>query len=91
MVRRFFALLLFAVIGLDLTIGAGADVTLRIQERMDAPRWAVLERQLLAANLPALREFFDKYFDRRGYLRAFCVISIRIGGAPASRRMSRRW
>ena len=31
--------------------------------RWTAPRWATLERQLLADNVPACREFFDKYFD----------------------------
>ena len=35
------------------------------------PQWARLERQLLAANLPACREFYDKYYDERGYLQAF--------------------
>jgi len=39
---------------------------------MDPPRWAILERELLAANLPASREFFDKYFDARGYVQ--CVV-----------------
>ena len=38
---------------------------------MSPPRWARLERQLLAGNVPACREFFDKYFDRRGYLQCF--------------------
>jgi hypothetical protein len=43
----------------------------RIGTRMDPPRWAILERQLLANNLPAAREFFNKYFDDRGYLQVF--------------------
>ena len=47
-------------------------VTIRIDAPMDPPRWAILERELLAANLPASREFFDKYFDARGYLQ--CVV-----------------
>jgi hypothetical protein len=38
---------------------------------MDPPRWATLERQLLADNVPAAREFFNKYFDDRGYLQVF--------------------
>jgi hypothetical protein len=38
---------------------------------MPVPAWATLERQLLAANTPACREFFDKYYDARGYLQAF--------------------
>jgi hypothetical protein len=44
---------------------------LRIGAHMDPPRWAVLERQLLADNAPAAREFYDKYFDGRGYLQCF--------------------
>jgi hypothetical protein len=48
-----------------------ADVTVRIGTRMDPPRWAILERQLLSDNVPACREFFRKYFDDRGYLQCF--------------------
>jgi hypothetical protein len=51
--------------------GAAAGVSIRIDTPMDPPRWAVLERRLLADNLPAAREFFDKYFDDRGYLQVF--------------------
>ena len=60
-------LLLVAVV----SAGSQAAPSIRIQAHMDPPRWAVLERQLLAANVPAAKEFFDKYFDRRGYLQAF--------------------
>src|SRR5262245_56840668 len=42
-----------------------------IDTPMPAPRWAKLERQILADNLPACREFFQKYYDSRGYLQAF--------------------
>ncbi|HMF97246.1 MAG TPA: hypothetical protein VKE96_23265, partial [Vicinamibacterales bacterium] len=38
---------------------------------MDPPRWALLERRLLAENVPACREFFTKYFDERGRLQCF--------------------
>jgi hypothetical protein len=48
-----------------------AEVSLRIASHMDPPRWAILERQLLADNVPACREFFTKYFDDRGYLQCF--------------------
>ncbi|MCC6166750.1 MAG: hypothetical protein IT329_05930 [Caldilineaceae bacterium] len=44
---------------------------LRIGTSMAPPTWALLERELLAANHRACREFFDYYFDKRGYLR--CV------------------
>ncbi len=45
---------------------------LTIDTPMAAPRWAILERQLLADNVPACREFFHKYYDSRGYIQ--CVI-----------------
>jgi hypothetical protein len=48
-----------------------ADAVVRINTHMDPPRWATLERQLLADNVPACREFFKKYFDDRGHLQCF--------------------
>jgi hypothetical protein len=48
-----------------------ADVSLRIDTKMDPPRWAQLERQLLADNVPACREFYKKYFDDRGHLQCY--------------------
>lgn len=38
---------------------------------MAPPAWAVLERKLLADNVPACREFYQKYYDSRGYLQVF--------------------
>ncbi len=35
-------------------------VTIAVDTPMAAPKWARLERQLLAANLPACREFYEK-------------------------------
>jgi hypothetical protein len=64
------------VIGCGLLIthaSTGAvDVSIRIDTPMDPPRWAVLERRLLAENVPACREFFTKYFDNRG--QVLCVL-----------------
>ena len=51
---------------------ARADASLRIDSAHGATRWAQLERQLLADNVPACREFFRKYFDARGYVQ--CVL-----------------
>ena len=42
-----------------------------IDTPMAAPAWATLERKLIAENTPACREFFEKYYDKRGYLQAF--------------------
>src|SRR6185436_15269573 len=64
-----------ALVGLLLiTIGVAtraADVSIRLDTKMTPPRWAVLERQLLADNLPAAQEFYKKYFDDRGHLQIF--------------------
>jgi hypothetical protein len=46
--------------------------SVRIDSQMSAPRWATLQRQLLDANVPACREFFQRYFDDRGQLQ--CVV-----------------
>ena len=48
-----------------------ARTTLRITDSMPAPHWALLERQLLDAITDAYLEFYDRYFDPRGYL--LCV------------------
>src|SRR3954471_137994 len=51
---------------------AGDNVGIvRVGTHMDPPRWATLERRLLAHNVPAAREFYNKYFDDRGYLQVF--------------------
>ena len=50
---------------------AGSASAVTIDSPMAAPKWAQMERQLLAENVPAAREFFQKYFDDRGYLLVF--------------------
>jgi hypothetical protein len=52
------------------TAGAG-EVTIDVKAPMPPPSWALLERELLKANTAACREFFNRYFDERGYL--LCV------------------
>ena len=44
---------------------------LQIMQRMPAPHWALLERQLLDALPPAIEAFYEHYFDERGYLDCF--------------------
>src|ERR1041385_2560513 len=48
-----------------------AEIAIRIDTPMAPPKWALLERQLLAENVPACREFFKRYFDEKGYLQCF--------------------
>ncbi len=44
---------------------------IRIKTPMPPPAWALLERELLRAQERACLEFFERYFDDRGYLE--CV------------------
>src|SRR5438034_3953143 len=55
---------------LDAASAAGPP-TVVINSPMPPPTWALMERELLRANAAACREFFDRYFDERGYLK--CV------------------
>src|SRR6267378_1093029 len=48
-----------------------AEPVLSIDTPVSPPAWALLERELLRANTAACREFFEKYFDERGFL--ICV------------------
>jgi hypothetical protein len=45
---------------------------IRIDTPMEAPEWAKLERSLLDAQTPAIVEFYNKYYDSRGYVQ--CVL-----------------
>ena len=47
------------------------DVVLSIEKTMTPPEWALLERSLIDMETEACLEFFDKYFDNRGWLK--CV------------------
>jgi len=49
---------------------AGALIT--VDTPMAAPEWARLERRLLDAHTPAIVEFYNKYYDSRGYVQ--CVL-----------------
>ncbi len=50
----------------------GAAPEVSVTHPMPAPAWARLERRLLAEQVPACREFYQKYFDESGYLQ--CVV-----------------
>ena len=63
--------LVVLVIGASCMVSAAGPATIAVDTPMPAPAWARLERQLLADNVPACREFFEKYYDDRGYLQAF--------------------
>ena len=47
------------------------EIVVDVRTPRAAPAWALLERQLLAAQERACEQFFDRYFDERGYL--LCV------------------
>ncbi len=47
------------------------DVVVQVNTPLEAPAWALLERQLLAAQAAACEVFYERFFDERGFLR--CV------------------
>jgi hypothetical protein len=51
---------------------APADAVLDVDSKMASPEWAVLERRILDVSTPALTEFYNKYYDDRGYVQ--CVL-----------------
>ena len=52
-------------------VAIAGDTKLTVETPMSPPAWALLERQLLEQNAVACREYFEKYFDERGWL--LCV------------------
>lgn len=53
------------------TCGWSQGPHIDISSTLAPPEWALLERALIDANEDACREFFDRYFDERGFL--LCV------------------
>ena len=45
-----------------------AQDPIRITSPMSPPAWAFLEREVLDASSAAVRDFYNHYFDERGYL-----------------------
>src|SRR5262245_36553543 len=43
-----------------------------VDSKLEAPQWAVLERRILDDAAPAMKEFYAKYYDDRGYVQ--CVL-----------------
>lgn len=64
------ALTLLALV-LALQSAFAAEPAIVIDTPLPPPEWALLERDLLKQNTAACREFFEKYFDERGWL--LCV------------------
>jgi hypothetical protein len=50
---------------------SSSEAPLAITTPMRAPEWALLQRELLGAQTEACEAFFNRYFDDRGFLRAF--------------------
>jgi hypothetical protein len=53
------------------SVPAGAAEPVVIRTPLSPPEWALLQQQLLKANTAACLEFYDRYFDDRGWLE--CV------------------
>jgi hypothetical protein len=63
--------LLFLAISLNAGPLLAEGPTISFNTSMSPPTWALLEREVLKQNADACREFFEKYFDDRGWL--LCV------------------
>ena len=61
--------LLAACCLLPFALAGAAGTTVDIATPMPAPEWARLERRILADSLPAVKAFFAKYYDERGYFK----------------------
>ena len=68
---RLLFLFCFAFSALVCIQANGHEGVIAVDTPMTPPAWALLERQVLESNAVACREYFDKYFDSRGYL--LCV------------------
>ena len=53
------------------TSAMAAEHVLDITTPMDAPEWALLQRQVIHAHTAACEAFFNRYFDEKGFL--LCV------------------
>lgn len=51
-------------------VGASSKPSLIVATPMAPPEWALLQRELLRAQIEACEAFYARYFDDRGYLRA---------------------
>ena len=69
-IKNTLALALTAVL-LTLSTAVATEPTIVIDTPLPPPEWALLERELLRQNTAACQEFFEKYFDERGWL--LCV------------------
>lgn len=72
--NRRLAAVVFCLLGLGMMATPRpnqAAEALRIDSPLAPPEWALLERELLRSNAIACQEFFEKYFDERGFL--LCV------------------
>jgi len=65
------AVVVLGLIPIGSPTASASEPAIRIATPMPPPAWALLERELLRANVAACREFYDKYFDERGFL--LCV------------------
>jgi len=58
-------------VGWQVSRSTSRETIIDVMTPLAAPAWALLERQLLEAQSRACEQFYDRYFDERGYL--LCV------------------
>ena len=66
--RFYFFVFQILIIVLFFSGTAQTETLIDISSTMTPPNWALMERELLDANSEAVKEFYNHYFDERGYL-----------------------
>lgn len=61
--------LLYAAVAVVATTALAGAPRVVIDTPMSPPAWALLQREVLRTNAEAIEEFYQRYFDSRGYLQ----------------------
>jgi hypothetical protein len=66
--RRIFPVVMTVLVSVVLSVAAFAGTSIEITTPMAPPPWGVMERLLLDEKSQHIEDFYDFYFDERGYL-----------------------
>src|SRR5215469_14927693 len=71
--RQIRSVLFCTVLAISMAAGPKpASVVINVATKMEAPGWALLERRVLETGVPAMVEFYHKYYDENGNVQ--CVL-----------------
>src|SRR5213594_1210965 len=70
--RPIHSVLCCSVLALSMAVPKPASVVINVDTKMEAPGWAVLEREVMETSASAMEEFYHKYYDENGNVQ--CVL-----------------